>query len=319
LEEANQAARRLIGRDIVPGEPVADILQRRGEEHVVIGPDGPIPVAVAETSLQHTSGRRVLLLQDLRPAREAAAREHEALREAEAASRAKSTFLASMSHELRTPLNAILGYAEILEEDAGDAQDKDDLGRILASGRHLLELIDDVLDMSRVESGKVELASEDIELGPIVDQVVASIDVVAERAGLTFVVDGHVERARGDRTRVRQVLLNLLSNAVKFGSSSVGLRVSQEGDEVRFDVWDDGSGVPEALLPRLFQPFARGHADLPGTGLGLALSREFAVRMGGDLRLFDEPGPTTFRFVLPARQPARRRRPSRPPALSPVV
>ena len=201
---------------------------------------------------------------------------------AESANRAKSAFLASMSHELRTPLNAILGYGELLEEDLRGEQ-LDDVRRILQSGTHLLALIDDVLDMSRVEAGKMDMAMETVNLAELLHEVEASMAVVARRQGLSLMVEHTVGDAWGDPIRVRQIVLNLLSNAVKHAHSAVRIAVSRDDQFWALRVQDDGPGLAGALQRRLFQPFAKGQGTVQGTGLGLALSRQLARQMGGEV------------------------------------
>jgi len=264
------------------------------------GIGGTIPVRIRSSEIDLPGDKRAIVaLTDLRSEIETLRQQGEAVRAAEEASRAKSAFLAGMSHELRTPLNAIIGYAELLEEDAEEVEVQHDLDRILTSGRHLLSLVDQVLDMSRVEAGKMEVATEVFPLGPMVVDVVMSIRPGLEARGLKIEVAGEVESdVLADRIRTRQVLLNLLSNALKFAAGKI--RIEVDG-AVRITVSDDGPGVPDSLRPRLFQPFARGAAAQSSTGLGLALSRELAVRMGGGLRLV-ESGPlggASFEFTLP--------------------
>ena len=238
-----------------------------------------------------------------------------ALQQAEEASRAKSAFLASMSHELRTPLNAIIGYAEMLSEDVADLEHRTDLDRIERSGRHLLTLINDVLDLSKVEAGRMELHPEAFDLDALLEDIVGEVrPLVAAQRNRFSVRDEATERALVvDRVRTRQVLLNLLSNAAKFtreGDVELTVRseVRNRQDVVVFEVRDTGAGIALEHLARLFRPFVQVDSQPScregGTGLGLVLSRSFAERMDGSVDMVSEPGVgSTFTFVVPRRAP----------------
>jgi signal transduction histidine kinase/CheY-like chemotaxis protein len=233
---------------------------------------------------------------------------------AEAANRAKSAFLANMSHELRTPLNAIIGYSEMLEEDAqaaGNAGFTSDLQKIRSAGKHLLGLINDVLDLSKVEAGKMKLYLETFDVAAVVDEVVATAKPLMEKNANRLEVRcaPDIGQLREDITKVRQVLLNLLSNAGKFTEKgTVSLDVSRENDVtgtwVVFRVRDTGIGMTPEQLGKLFQAFSQADGGTQrkygGTGLGLALSRKFCVMMGGDINAQSEPGRgSTFTMRLP--------------------
>ncbi|HBW48696.1 MAG TPA: hypothetical protein DEF47_02185 [Herpetosiphon sp.] len=231
---------------------------------------------------------------------------------AEEANRAKSNFLANMSHELRTPLNAIIGYSEILQEeceDLGQTAMIEDLDRIRLSGRHLLTLINDILDLAKIESGKVEILPEEISLPQLLHDVRSTVDpmiiknenrlVIESAAGLLTMIS--------DETRLRQILVNLLSNAAKFtehGRITLRVQPSEEEGWIDFSVHDNGIGMSNAQLSRLFQPFTQADASTTrkygGTGLGLALSRRLAQLLGGDIRVQSELGVgSTFSVHLP--------------------
>jgi signal transduction histidine kinase/DNA-binding response OmpR family regulator/putative methionine-R-sulfoxide reductase with GAF domain len=234
---------------------------------------------------------------------------------AEVATRAKSEFLANMSHELRTPLNAIIGYSEMLQEDAQEhGQDAfvPDLQNIHAAGRHLLQLINEVLDLSKIEAGKMELYFESFDVAPMVEEVYATIQPLAQKNGnhLTVRCPDDVGAIRTDQMKLRQALFNLLSNACKFTSDgAIELEVSRDrdgcADWFTFRVTDSGIGMSPDQLSRLFQPFTQGDASTTrkygGTGLGLTISRRFCQMMGGDILVRSAPGHgSTFTIRIPA-------------------
>ena len=225
-----------------------------------------------------------------------------AMRAAEAASNAKSTFLANMSHEIRTPLNAIIGMTHLLRSAAPTPEQAPRLGKIDVAATHLLAVINDILDISKIEAGKLELEQTDFLLATVFDQVQLLIADAAQAKGLAVEVDvdGVPQWLRGDATRLRQALLNYASNAVKFteqGTITLRAAMEQDGDDgiqLRFEVIDTGVGIePEKLAP-LFRAFEQ--ADLSttrqygGTGLGLAITRRLAALMGGHAGVDSEPG-----------------------------
>jgi PAS domain S-box-containing protein len=233
--------------------------------------------------------------------------------DAEAANRAKSTFLSTMSHEIRTPMNAILGYAQLMLRDPDlGASAKANLRIIGRSGEHLLALINDVLDMSKIEAGRTELSPETFNLSRLLNDLAAMFQLRAESKALRFEmeVDGEaVTYVVADEGKVRQVLINLLGNAVKFTQlGRVKLHVSLER-RAAARLWlsarveDTGSGIADQDRKKLFEPFSqikRGVNAQEGTGLGLAISRKFAILMGGDITVTSNPGcGSVFRFEIP--------------------
>ncbi len=226
----------------------------------------------------------------------------EASERAEAASRAKSAFLANMSHEIRTPMNAILGQARLLERSHLSQQQEDRLVRIRQAGSHLLALINDILDLSKIEAGKLQLDAVDFSPEVLFNQAHSLIHdrLVARRLKFESDTDGLPPVLRGDVTRLRQALLNYLSNAVKFterGCVSLRARVvSEDGDSVlvRFEVRDTGIGIAPEQVHRLFRSFEQADASTTrkygGTGLGLSLTRHLAALMGGEVGVKSEPG-----------------------------
>jgi len=234
--------------------------------------------------------------------------------EAMAATQAKSKFLASMSHELRTPLNAILGITELVQEDAVEAGRKEmvePLGRVLRAGKHLLNLINEVLDLSKIEAGRLELRIEEIDVGGMLRDVATTAEPLARQNNNRIVVDApdSIGVMRGDQLRVRQILLNLLSNACKFtedGKVALGAApASCDGrDGVAFTVSDTGIGMTPQQVANLFQEFRQADSSTTrkygGTGLGLAISQRLCRMMGGGITVDSAPGVgTTFTVTLP--------------------
>ncbi|MEH2144424.1 sensor histidine kinase [Nostoc sp.] len=239
---------------------------------------------------------------------------------AEAASKAKSVFLANVSHELRTPLNAVIGLSQLLEDDATDlglsGDFITDLETINSAGKHLLHLINEILDLSKIEAGKMTLYPETFEIATLIHNVVLTVKPTIEKNA--NVLEVHIDQQLGimyaDQTRMRQVLLNLLSNAGKFTTNGkVMLTVNREKDEFRleaplgiitFTVTDTGIGMSHRQQQQLFQPFTQGDTSTTkkygGTGLGLAISRHFCQMMGGEIIVKSEPGVgSTFTIRLP--------------------
>ncbi len=234
---------------------------------------------------------------------------------AEAASRAKSDFLANMSHELRTPLNAIIGYSEMLHEEAADEGHDTylpDLKKIENAGKHLLALINDILDLSKIEAGRMTVFIEPVSVGTVVAEVSSIIEPLATVNGNTFIVDcpADIGVIDSDITKLKQSLLNLLSNASKFtknGTVTLSVAHIVEGahDVLTFRVTDTGIGMSSEQMSKLFQAFVQADSSTTrqfgGTGLGLAITRHFARMLGGDVTVASEPGKgSTFTLTLPA-------------------
>ena len=249
---------------------------------------------------------------------------------AEDANRAKSTFLANMSHELRTPMNAIIGYSEMLTEDAEDlGQDEfiPDLKKILAAGKHLLALINDVLDLSKIEAGKMTLYLEEFEVAALIDDVSTTIQPLVDKNANQLIVDLAPEAGmlKADETKVRQTLFNLLSNASKFTQEGTitleTRRHEREGrDWLTFKVMDTGIGMSQEQMAKVFDEFTQADSTTTrkfgGTGLGLTISKKFCQLMGGDITVESEEGRgTRFTVELPAvvgDVPAPAPRPAKP-------
>lgn len=232
--------------------------------------------------------------------------------EAERANRAKSQFLANMSHELRTPLNAIIGYSEMLQEAAEDLdlepdEFTPDLQKIQSAGKHLLGLINDVLDLSKIEAGKMEVFLETFELATMLTEVVATVQPLAEKRGnsLTVVFEENLGQIHTDLTKLRQMLLNLMSNAAKFTEhGQIRLEVKCDGEWVNFCVTDNGIGMTHEQQRKLFEPFTQGDSSMTrrygGTGLGLAITQKFAHMVGGTLWIESQFGHgSTFVLSVP--------------------
>jgi signal transduction histidine kinase len=217
-----------------------------------------------------------------------------------------------MSHELRTPLNAIIGVTEMLREDAEAAkQDLEPLDRVLGAGRHLLALINDILDLSKIEAGRMELQIETFPLAPLIADVVKTIEPLAAKNAnqVAMNCDGKIGAVQADQMRLRQALLNLMSNANKFterGTITVDARQEEENgqDYVAIAIADTGIGMTTEQMVKLFQEFSQADASTTrkygGTGLGLAISKRFCQMMGGDITVKSQPGKgSTFTIRLP--------------------
>ncbi|WP_197090036.1 ATP-binding protein, partial [Crocosphaera watsonii] len=234
---------------------------------------------------------------------------------AEEANQAKSSFLANMSHELRTPMNAIIGYSEMLQEEAEDLGQEDflpDLQKIHASGKHLLNLINDILDLSKIEAGRMEIYPETFDVSTLIQEISATIRPLSEKNGNSLIINcpDDVGSMYADLTKMRQNLFNLLSNASKFTEKgTITLNVNRysknDQDWLCFQVRDSGIGISSQQIDKLFQEFSQADASTTrkygGTGLGLAITKKFCEMMGGDISVTSEIGKgSTFTINLPA-------------------
>jgi signal transduction histidine kinase/HAMP domain-containing protein len=308
FSEGAQFARRMGHRTVMvtplvrEGVAIGAIAMRRDEVH----PFSDKQIALLETF----ASQAVIAIENVRLFTEL----QERTSQLQVANRHKDEFLANMSHELRTPLNAIIGFSEVmLERMFGELTDKQEeyLNDILSSGRHLLSLINDILDLSKIEAGRMELDVADFNLPVAIDNALTLVHERAARRGLTLTqdVDERLGDFRGDERKIKQVLLNLLSNAIKFTpeGGKVQVRAELKGEVVEIAVADTGVGIAPEDQEMVFEEFRQVGTDVAkkheGTGLGLALSRRFVELHGGNLWLESEVGVgSTFTFALPVRR-----------------
>jgi signal transduction histidine kinase/CheY-like chemotaxis protein/HAMP domain-containing protein len=287
-----------------PGEPH---VQRRSDGRWVrvserkTASGGVVATYTDITELKQHEAELADLVEKLKVARDAA----------DQANRTKSNFLANMSHELRTPLNAIIGYSEILQEDAVDKSDAapiDDLKKIESAGRHLLGLINNVLDLSKIEAGKMDVFIEEIHTQALFAEVLSIVRPLADKNEnvVEVICPADVGNFRSDQTKVKQCLLNLLSNANKFTSKGTLILTAarEDNSRVSFRVSDTGVGMTQEQLGRLFEAFSQADASTTkrfgGTGLGLAITKHFCSMLGGDVAVESSPGKgSTFTITLP--------------------
>ncbi len=330
---SNRPDRELFGTDVVgravadaleewkcPADLVADIVRgdsfsgRESEWRVAAANDSCIHVSVSQTIISPNGDERLLAISDVTEAKMRERALQKAKNEAEIANRAKSEFLANMSHELRTPLNAIIGFSELIGGETfgplGAPKYKEYIADIFDSGKHLLGVINDILDMSKIEAGKVELYEKEVEVLQVVESCLALVRDRAASAGVTIEcrVPKSLPRLRADERRLKQILLNLLSNAVKFtpsgGRVEVDAGVAEDGG-LLLSVTDTGIGIAEESLDAVMKPFFQVDSSLArkfeGTGLGLPLANSLAALHGGDIELKSAPGEGTTAVVrIPA-------------------
>ncbi|GAB4267058.1 MAG: hypothetical protein Kow0065_17750 [Methylomicrobium sp.] len=271
------------------------------------GSEFPLEVAVSEikladgvlfVGLMRDITERKKVEQELIVARDAADR----------ANQAKSEFLSSMSHELRTPMNAILGFGQLMEyDDTLSDQHKEDVREILKAGRHLLDLINEVLDLAKIESGTLSLSIEPVSVAPIIDECLSLVSTQANQRQICLRYHAHKSfSVRADQTRLKQALLNLISNAIKYnregGAVTIEARLKDDA-HLSIEVSDTGCGIPANRFPELFQPFHRLDAEysgIEGTGIGLVITRRIVEMMGGTIEVESEVGiGSRFLMTLP--------------------
>jgi PAS domain S-box-containing protein len=318
------AAQAVRDRQVVSGGDVDET-----HEEIVATPGGALRILhTRRVPVPGPSGEVAYLLglsEDVTISR--AAREDARLAhlEAERASRAKSEFLSRMSHDLRTPLNAVLGFAQMLDMDSLSPDQSDSVQQILKGGAHLLELIDEVLDIARIESGHLQLAREPLALAGAIAEVVDLVRPLGAPRGVLVITEAVSKDlyVLGDRSRLKQVLLNLVGNAVKYNRKGGAVRVSCRAASgmVRVRVADTGPGIPAEKVARLFQPFDRlgaEHGPIEGTGLGLAVSKALMAAMGGEIGLDTEVEEgSMFWVALPESAPPPPAETAGPPASTP--
>lgn len=338
IRDCNQRAAEMFGIPIekLTGRRLQDFIEADAEGHDPVHLEDPtarqveaqarrddgvaFPVEIARTAAT-VSGERVTVsvVRDVTRQHEAERLLRAAAEAAEESNRAKSTFLANMSHELRTPLNAVIGFSNILKKNREGSfaeRDLEYLDRIVSNGKHLLALINDVLDLSKIEAGRMDVVLEKIDLDALVQDLNRSFELQASRKGVSLVLDvpERMDAIRGDGHRLKQILFNLVGNAMKFtDEGAVTIRVVQvDGKPVRLEVQDSGIGIPDHRINEIFSPFQQVDASTSrkygGTGLGLAISRSLCEMMGFELGASSVEGQgSTFSIDLAPAVPVKAR------------
>jgi signal transduction histidine kinase len=306
----------------VPFEAISGkVLSRQGEDTWTVTILHDLTETVEKSRLYEQVKRHSEELRDkVEEATAELAEQNELLRrqalELEQASAMKSQFLANVSHELRTPLNAILGYTQLMIEGvAGELNQsqEDKLGRVDANARHLLSVINDLLDIARIESGKMPIQLEPVRLAELIEEVMTEVEPLIARTSLAVSreLPGGVPDLQSDRKKVKQILLNLLSNALKFTpKGSVDIHVGFDDSRVWTSVTDTGIGISEENQKRIFEEFAQADSSYArragGTGLGLSICRRLASILGGEITLVSQQGAgSTFTLLLPLAEEAQ--------------
>ncbi len=334
--EANPAVLRMMGvQDDVLGKPIAELMARWPELLVQFQDEAyaqaeislPIPgqetryFQISLSPLHNRKGQQtgqLIMAHEITQQKQTEISLTQAKEAAEAANRAKSTFLATMSHELRTPLAAIIGYSELIQEKSelwGYEKIIPHLGQIGTAAHNLNALIGNILDLSRIEAERMDLVSNPFCVTDLINDVVANIQPQIDKNGnqLTLTLANDLGIMHTDQTKVRQILLNLLGNATKFthnGTISLTAVREEVSDTIRFSVKDNGEGIPVNLQTKIFQPFIQADSSFTrvhgGSGLGLAISSRFCQMLGGSIEVESKLGEgTNFVVVLPAQLPAR--------------
>jgi PAS domain S-box-containing protein len=348
IQTVNKATLELLGyeREQLVGRSFRELLQDFGShpgdsgaqhdaiERSYIHRDGhPVPVLLTRSSLHGEAGRlggSVWVASDIARLKDAEQSLREAKQLAEEASLAKSRFLANMSHELRTPLNAVIGYAEMLLEEVDERaleNSTDELRKVQLAGKHLLGLISDILDLSKIEAGRMDIHMETFDIADMIETVLDTVRPMLARNANELAVScpPAIGFIHADLTKIRQILLNLLSNAAKFTDrGTVRLTASRGPGRIQFQVSDTGIGMTQAQLGQLFQAFTQADNSTArrfgGTGLGLAISKAFADMLGGSIDVQSRLGVgTTFTVRLPFVDPLDLSISKRPPGFNQLL